>query len=171
MKSHEQITNILMDEENIRWQSLIYELVRSGKVDPWDIDLTRFANEYLAMIQKLKQLNFRLSGKVVLAAAILLKLKTNQLGLQELIGMLEEPAPEEILPEDEQFVDEDEEKLIKLANHIEHNQKKTFMIEPKLDAPKTRKVTVFELMNALKKAMDVDDRRQKNGALRKRLCL
>ena len=63
----------------IKWQSIIYELIRSKKVDPWDIDLSKFSEEYMSTISKLKSLNFRISGKVVLAAALMLKIKTKVL--------------------------------------------------------------------------------------------
>lgn len=148
----------IFDESNVRWQSLIYELVRTRKIDPWDMDITQFTKEYLGMIQKLKELNFRISGKVVLAAAILLKLKTNELGLAEFLNMTEEEPDYAI--DEEEFVDEDEQKLINLAKHVAHNTKKEYKLEPKLYGERTRKVTVFELVGALKKALEVDDRRK-----------
>lgn len=145
----------IFDESNVRWQSLIYELVRTRKIDPWDMDITQFTKEYLNMIHKLKELNFRISGKVVLAAAILLKLKTNELGLAEFLNLTEEEPDYAI---EEEFVDEDEQKLVNLAKHIAHNKK--YKLEPNIYSQRTRKVTVFELVSALKKALEVDERRK-----------
>lgn len=155
----------IFNEEDVRWQSIIYELVRSGKVDPWDVDITKFTKEYMNMLDKFKQMNFRVSGKVVLAAAILLKLKTQHLGLDDFIVLTEEPEEDMALIESdldsEEFMDPDEVKLTKLANHIKHNKKskKNYIVEPKLVGPRKRKVTVFELVGALKKALEVDERR------------
>jgi len=154
------IFQMLFEEDDVKWQSLIYEMVRTGKIDPWDVDITKFSNEYLVMLEKLKQMNFRVSGKVVLAAAILLKLKMNRLGLEDFIMLTEEPDEEYGGIEEEQYMDEEEAKLLKLAKHIQHNKKKRPDIEPRLVGPRTRKVTVFELMDALKKAIEVDDRRE-----------
>ncbi len=157
-----QLYEAIFDENNIKWRSLIYEMVRSGKIDPWDIDLTHFTKEYMNMIHKLKELNFRVSGKVVLAAAILLKLKTNGLRLNEFLSMTEEEPDYaiDVEEDEEQFMDEDEQKLVKLAKHIEHNKKKEYKLEPNIYGERTRKVTVFELVGALKKALEVDERRK-----------
>ena len=94
MKPHNQIYNMIFQEDDLRWQTIIYEMIRTGKVDPWDIDVSQFAQEYLKIIGTLKELNFRISGKVVLTAAILLRMKTDRLGLQEFLGMIAEPEEE-----------------------------------------------------------------------------
>ncbi|MBT3583070.1 segregation/condensation protein A [Candidatus Woesearchaeota archaeon] len=162
MTEHNQIYNMIFEEDDLKWQSLIYEMIRTGKVNPWDIDVSLFANEYLGMINKLKELNFRISGKVVLTAAILLRMKTNRLGLQEFLGMIEEPEPEELEPGLDDF-DQDpnavEQRIEQLANQIKETQTKKITLDPRLDRMRERKVTIFELMGALKKAMEVDERR------------
>jgi segregation and condensation protein A len=163
MKQQNKIYNMIFEEDDLKWQSLVYEMIRTGKVDPWDIDVSMFAQEYLKMIDKLKELNFRLSGKVVLTAAILLRMKTNRMGLQEFLGLIEEPELDE---QSEAGLDEFgqptdmEQRIEKLAENIKQMQKKRIILDPRLDRQKERKVTVFELMGALKKAMEVDDRRQ-----------
>lgn len=150
----------IFSEEDVKWRSIIYELIRSGKIDPWDVDITKFTNEYMTMLEKLKEMNFRVSGKVVLAAAILLKIKTQRLGLDDFIVLTEEPEEDIGMGfEDDEFIDPDEEKLVKLAQHIKHTKKKKYTVEPKLVGPRKRKVTVFELVGALKKALEVDERR------------
>ena len=37
-----KIYDAIFSEDDIKWQSIIYELIRSKKVDPWDIDLSKF---------------------------------------------------------------------------------------------------------------------------------
>lgn len=165
---HRGLYDAIFTEDDVKWQSLIYALVRSGKIDPWDVDISLFANEYLKMIRKLKELNFRISGKVVLAAAILLKLKTNRLGLTDFLGLIEEPSDEELGLEfsegEEVFIDEDERRLLKLAEHIRHNTPKKYLLKPKIPTARQRKVTVMELVRALKKAMEVEARREERRA-------
>lgn len=165
---HNQIYNMIFEEDDLRWQTIIYEMIRTGKVDPWDIDISMFSREYLKMIEKLKELNFRISGKVVLSAAILLRMKTNRLGLQEFLGMIEEPEEDmQVEPGLEDFEEgptEMEQRIEKLADHMKHNTKKRIILDPRLDRTRQRKVTVFELMGALKKAMEVDERRKERHA-------
>ena len=48
-------------------------------MDPWDIDVSLLTQKYIGMLRTLKEHDFRVSGKVVLAAAILLKLKSHKL--------------------------------------------------------------------------------------------
>jgi segregation and condensation protein A len=165
MTEKNQIYNMIFESDDLKWQSLIYEMIRTGKVDPWDVDVSQFAQEYLGIMGKLKELNFRISGKVVLTAAILLRMKTNRLGLQEFLGMIAEPEEElEVESGLDDWGPDDKEKQIEqrigqLAEHIK-TQKKTMVLDPRLDRMRERKVTVFELMTALKKAMEVDDRRE-----------
>ena len=75
---HEKIHEIIFKEDDITWQSLILELAREGKIDPWDVDISVLAREYIDIVKKLKEHNFRLSGKVILASAILLRLKSEE---------------------------------------------------------------------------------------------
>lgn len=160
MKPNRQIYNMIFEEDDLKWQSLIYEMIRTGKVDPWDIDVSVFAQEYLKMIKKLKQLNFRISGKVVLAAAILLRMKTDRLGLQQFLGLIEEQEDElqEEAPDElNESQTEMEQRIEQVAQQI--NKHKKIALSPRLDRKRERKVTVFELMAALKKAMEVDARR------------
>ncbi len=159
-----KIYDAIFSEDDIKWQSIIYELIRNKKVDPWDIDLSKFSEEYLSTISKLKSLNFRISGKVVFAAALMLKIKTNHLGLDDFILLTneEDEIPVEDFEYDEdQYIDPDEAKIMDLARHIRHNTKKKYLIEPRTVRPRQRKVTVVELMSALKKAIEVDKRRER----------
>ena len=162
--SQSELFGAILSEDDIKWQSIIYELIRSKKIDPWDIDIQKFADEYIGTIEKLKRLNFRISGKVILAAALLLKIKTRHLGLDDFIMLTsdEEDGFEEgdfEIDEDE-YMDPDEAKIMKLSNHIRHNTKKKYLIQHKTVTPRSRKVTVMELMGALKKAIEVDRRRE-----------
>ena len=43
--SKEQIYDLIFQGDDVKWQSIIYELVREGKVDPWDLDVSVLAKE------------------------------------------------------------------------------------------------------------------------------
>ena len=99
----DRIMQIVMGKESneVTWRSMIYELVKSEQMDPWDVDLSVLSKKYVQMLKKLKGLDFRVSGKMVLAAAILLKMKSNLLvgeGMAELDWLM--------TPQDEQSVNE-----------------------------------------------------------------
>ena len=166
--SQSELFGAILSEEDIKWQSILYELIRSKKIDPWDIDIQKFADEYVGTIEKLKRLNFRISGKVILAAALLLKIKTRHLGLDDFIMLTsdDEDGFEEgdFEVEGDEYVDPDEARIMKLSNHIRHNTKKKYLIQHKTVTPRSRKVTVMELMTALKKAVEVDRRRETRRA-------
>jgi segregation and condensation protein A len=166
--SQNELFSAILSEDDIKWQSIIYELIRSKKIDPWDIDIQKFANEYIETIKKLKRLNFRISGKVILSAALLLKIKTRHLGLDDFIMLTndEEDNFEEgdFEFDEDEYIDPDEAKIMKLSNHIRHNTKRKYLIQHKTVTLRSRKVTVVELMGALKKAIEVDRRRETRRA-------
>jgi len=147
---HKQIHNLIFQEDDITWQSLIYELAREGKIDPWDVDISVLAKEYIGIVKELRELNFRLSGKVILAAAILLKLKSDRLGMDQIMSALN-PVEELETPEDELMLEQEK-----------HFTKAK--LRPRVPGVRKRKVTADELIEALKLALDVDDRRKRRLA-------
>ena len=75
----ERLLEILMQRDEITWQTLIYDLVKSEEMNPWDININYLAEKYLDSVKILKEHNFFISGKIILAVAILLKLKSEKL--------------------------------------------------------------------------------------------
>ena len=84
--SQDRILNLLMQKDEITWQTILNDLIKSGEINPWDIDISILANKYLETIRKLKEVNFFISGKVILASAILLKIKSNKLLEEDIAG-------------------------------------------------------------------------------------
>src|SRR3989344_7723090 len=76
---HSEIYDILINQDEITWQTLLMDLIRSNRMNPWDIDISLLSNEYIKKIKLLKEANFLISGKVLLAAALLLKIKSERL--------------------------------------------------------------------------------------------
>ena len=153
---HDQILELLMEKEDITWQAIIYELVKTEQMDPWDLDVSILAKRYITIIRKLKDLNLRVTGKVLLSAAILLKIKSNHLlteGISEFDRMLQDPA--EQLPDELSF-EENFEKV--LADH----DKPTLI--PRMPQPRKRKVSIYDLVDALQKALEVKQRRVMQSA-------
>lgn len=146
---HEQIFEILFDKDEVTWQSIMNELVKSEQMDPWDINISSLTKKYIKTIKKLKELDFRISGKVLLAAAILLKIKSNKL-----VG-------EDIEYLDRLISEQDEEELLSFEEEIQPRAQEEIPknLIPRTPQPRKRKVSIYDLMGALEKALEVKRRR------------
>ncbi len=151
MDSHERIFQILYKEDEVTWQSLLYELVKKEGMNPWDINISLLTKKYIDTIKKLKELDFRISGKVLLAAAILLKMKSNRLLNEDLSEF------DRLLTQEEELVEE-----LELEEQQYHLWEKPILI-PRTPQPRKRKVSIFDLVNALEKALEVKQRRVLNS--------
>src|SRR3989338_4388840 len=157
--SQDRILSLLMQKDEITWQTILHDLVKSGEIDPWDIDISILANKYLDIVKKLQESNLFISGKVLLASAILLKIKSEKL-ITEDIGVLDNlmfPAPMEEL---DQFM-------------YPGSRRITLDVEPKLTikTPQARKkrVQIDDLIGALERALEVNERRLLRIAERNRI--
>lgn len=147
-EENERIFDILLTGDEITWQGLIMDLVKSGEVDPWDVDVSMLSSKYLELVGKLKEMDLRVGGKVLLAASILLRLKSNKLMGTDLtaLEMLMREQPEEM----EDFLDGDLEEQLDALERIVP-EKPTLI--PRTPQPRDRKVTIYDLVEALEKAL------------------
>jgi segregation and condensation protein A len=150
----ERVFSLLTQQDDITWQSILYDLVRKEGMDPWDIDVSHIARRYIELVRKLEEHDFRLSGKVLLAAAILLKMKSSKM-VNEEIGELdrlikgEEPSDDLLFEETDEYAqDKAEVEGVSLI--------------PRTPQPRKRKVSIFDLVKALEKALEVKHRRIHN---------
>ena len=58
---------------------ILVQMAKSGKIDPWNIDIVDVTDKYLAHLFEMKAQNLRATGKTFLFASILLRLKSNVL--------------------------------------------------------------------------------------------
>lgn len=144
-----QLYEILMNKEDITWQTLIYDLIRSNQMDPWDIDISLLSNEYIKTLKALKEANFLISGKVLLAAAILLKIKTEKLIEEDFANFDALLYPQEALDENELYKEVTQ-------KFIDYEKPKLTIRTP---LGRKRKVTVQDLIFALQKALEVNQRK------------
>jgi segregation and condensation protein A len=147
-----KIFDIVMNEEEITWQTIIFDLVRSEKMDPWDVNVSLLAKMFLDRLKTFKETDFRISGKVLLAAAIMLRIKSTRL-LDEDMGELDR-----LIASSEQTEDEFYEELQQdfAGARVEGED---FAIVPRTPQPRKRKVSVYDLVEALNKALEVQGRR------------
>ena len=150
MDPHDRIFNIILSKaDEITWQNIIFELIKTEQMDPWDIDVSLLTQKYIEILRSLKGHDFRISGKVLLAAAILLKMKSHKLvgeDLSELdrllIGVQEDI--EEIGFEESTEIP----KLTEIPTLI-----------PRMPQPRKRKVSIYDLVEVLERALEVKKRR------------
>ena len=149
----EQVQDLIFSDK-LSWQAIIYDLINSEQLDPWDIDLSLLTNRYLNKIRQLEEANFFVSSKVLLAASLLLRLKSEVL-LNHYI-----PSLDDIL-----FGKKEEEKKY-TYERIELDEDIPDLI-PKSPLPRARKVTLQELMASLGKAINTETRRIRKVVLEK----
>jgi len=141
----DKLFEMLMDKDEITWQSLIYDLVKTEQMNPWDIDISLLSNKYLEVVRKLQEVNFFISGKMLLASAILLKIKCKKLVDEDLFNFDCYLFNKEVEVED--------------LEEVEVEGDFDVMLIPKTPHPRKRKVSVDDLIGALTKALEVDKRR------------
>lgn len=142
----DKIYDLITKEKEITWQSIIYDLVKKEELDPWNLDISKLVQKYLETIKNLKKHSFFISGKVILASSILLRLKSYKL-ISEHIANFDTL----LYPSDESLLDE-----------MENNQYAEMDIPQLLiKTPQTRrrKVNLKELVGALTNALEVNQRR------------
>lgn len=142
----EQVQNLLFNRE-IGWQEIIYDLINAEQLDPWNIDIIILTDKYLEKIKLIEEADFFISSKVLLAASLLLKIKSEIL-LDKYIRSIDD-----IL-----FGKEDKKKYE--LERIELDEEIPELI-PKSPIPRFRKVTLKELIESLNKAISTENRRIK----------
>ncbi len=143
----QQVHDILFNRE-IGWQEIIYDLINTEQLDPWDIDIMILTEKYLETLQKLEEADFFVSSKVLLAASLLLRIKSEIL-LNQYIKSIDE-----ILFGKKEYLDS------KKLERIELNEQIPELI-PKSPMPRFKRVSLKELMEALNKAIITENRRIK----------
>lgn len=153
--NQDQLYDLLVSRE-ISWQAIIYDLVKTEQLDPWDIDIVVLTNKFLErlmQLQKLEEQVFLISSKVLLAAAILLRMKSEI--LYENIKSIDE------LLEKEKKVEVVKPSQIVIPAELDIKTDVKDLLIPKTPLPRARKVTLQELMQALEKAINTEQRRIK----------
>jgi len=139
-----QIHDLLFNRE-IGWQEIIYDLINTEQLDPWDINIMVLTDKYLKKLADLEEADFFVSSKVLLAASLLLRIKSEIL-LNKYIKSIDE-----IL-----FGSKEVKKYplerIELDKEIPE-------LTPRSPIPRFKKVTLQELLESLKKAVKTENRR------------
>lgn len=123
---------------NATWRELLVELVESNRLDPWDIDLAKIVDSYMSIVKEMRVLDLHLPANMMLAASILLRMKS------ETMGIFAEPEAQA----EEQGLQQE-----RVSPEIP-------ALVPKLRMQPGRKITLNELMDALDEAIKMSGRRE-----------
>lgn len=80
---------------------ILVQMAKQGKIDPWNIDIIDVTDKYLTHLFQSKAQNLRLTGRTLLFASILLKLKSNILEGVELSDFDTQPEEPDFGYDDE----------------------------------------------------------------------
>jgi segregation and condensation protein A len=137
----------LVTGNEVSWQAIIYDLINTEQLDPWDIDLAILTKKYLEKIKELEEANFFVSSKVLLAASLLLRIKSEIL-LNRYLKSL-----------DDILFGKKDKTTPKIPIHLDLGDIPELFLKTPL--PRYKKVSLQELVNALEKAISTENRRIK----------
>lgn len=149
----EEIHDLLFSRE-IEWQEIIYDLINTEQLNPWDIDLIVLTERYFQRIQELEERDFFVSSKVLLAASFLLRIKSEIL-LNKYIKSIDD-----VLFGNKSEIKKSSFERIELEDEIPE-------LIPRSPLPRFKKVTLSELLESLNKAIVTENRRIKKEIVNK----
>jgi len=131
--------NLVELVKNATWKELLIELVETNQIDPWDIDIAKVVENYINVIKQMEFFDLRIPANIILAASILLYMKSLSFKL------IEEPVID-IEDQSDNIAGRVVPEVPQLINKIR--------IQP------NRKITLFELMEALEEAIKIKQDRE-----------
>ncbi|MFA5077548.1 MAG: ScpA family protein [Candidatus Micrarchaeia archaeon] len=124
------------------WREMLLDLVATRKLDPWNIDIVEITGSYLERIKKLEMRDLRVPANLILAAAILIRFKSDALRFEEETQVVEEQT----------YVEEEGEPSV------------IPVLELKTRVPPRRMVTLDELLVAMERVFDEQKKREEKAS-------
>jgi segregation and condensation protein A len=150
--SQEKIHDLLFSRE-VGWKDIIYDLINTEQLDPWDVDITILSDKYLEKVKEYEEEDFFVSSKVLLAAALLLRIKSEIL-INKYIKSIDE------------ILFGKKEKTKTVFEKLELGEEIPELI-PRSPVPRYKKVTLKELIDSLSQAITTENRRIKKEIINK----
>jgi segregation and condensation protein A len=117
------------------WKDILIDLVKKENLDPWNIDITSIVEKYIETVKQMKVLDLRVPANIILAAAILLRMKSEMLSFAE-----------EVVEEPEIMQDRPGVTVGQLSLRVR--------------VPPKRRISLQELIDALEEAMKIKEMRE-----------
>jgi len=77
------------------WEQVIYDIIASEGLDPWNLDLNTLSSSFLSYMGKIKELDFRIPAKYVIISSVILRMKSEGLKMLDIPTDSEDGEPEE----------------------------------------------------------------------------
>jgi segregation and condensation protein A len=149
---HDQVHDLLFNRE-IGWQDILYDLINTEQLDPWNLDIVILTEGFLSKIQSYEEMDFFVSSKALLAAALLLRIKSEMI-LSRFMRSIDD------------ILFGEKEKQESSYERIELDEEIPDLVL-KSPIPRVRKVTLNELIESLNKAIATENRRIKKEIVNK----
>jgi segregation and condensation protein A len=148
--TQEEVMDLLLEQDDVTWRTILLDLVKSEQMDPWDVNLTLLTKKYLQVVKEMQEHDLKISGKILLAAALLLRIKSTHFIDKDLAEF------DQLLYQQQEEMEESWDNLSE--EQKEQRIKEKYKLIPKNPQPRSRKVSIHDLINALQKAMETKKR-------------
>jgi len=138
-----------VDEEPVE---ILVGLAERGEIDPWNIDILEVTDRFLSELDRLRQLDLRISGRTLFFAATLLRLKSEFL-----------VEPEEGADGDDPGLEEEPPEGFDIHEYLGPIERLEREIKRRIERKnlRTRPVTLYELIRMLRTAEREEFRRRR----------
>ena len=109
--------NSLVKEAEVDGIEILVNMANQGKIDPWNVNIVDVTDKYLMHLFQSKAQNLRLTGRTLLFAAILLKLKSNVLEGIDIMDF-EPQHPEDYEYSDDETLEYNQEDFVPTGNVV-----------------------------------------------------
>ncbi len=168
LTAQDKIFSLAVNRDLVDWKALLYEIIDSQGLNPWDIDISVFTKKYIETLQKLESVDFDVSGKFVLIAVYLLKNKSEFLLENDIRGMDKKISEINLMDDSSinvlssEFGFDDDEDISSDFNDIIAPKKDKYELKYRNPIARKRKVTIFDLIKTLERTMYQSSNRKKN---------
>jgi len=151
----QQILTLLFEQDEVTWREVLMNLVKTNQIDPWDVDIRLLTKEYMKLLKKLKALDFRISGKVILAAALLLRIKSEKLLEEDIMNF--DSLMQSV---DEQDIDAFYDEMENYSTSETAEYAEIPKLIPRTPQLKKRRVSIYDLIEALEEVLETPVQRK-----------
>ena len=141
---------------------ILVNMAKNGKVDPWNIDIVDITDKYLTQLFKMKAQNLRLTGRTLLFAAVLLKLKSNILEGIDVCDFDDQPEEDFDYTDDYDEFGQSEQEYINTNNVVSLEEVLERRTSVKLN--RSRVVTLKDLIRQLQFYEEMERKRSLKNA-------
>ena len=120
------------------WREMLYDMIYDYGIDPWNIDIEKITSIYIEKIRKIQLLDLRIPANLILAAAILLRIKTYRM----------------ISYQQQTTIDE-------FVEHIPYNQINAIELRGRI--PPKGRITIEDLVNAIEEVIKITKKREEQN--------